>query len=102
MDEPITTILCKKYFNFNNEMMNIHGEFVEGNYYNKFDLEIDSEYKYIYIYFNIKNGIRFSFIKNDYIFKYFYDYFYDNTEIRKIKLKKISYDTNRRRSKDNR
>ena len=100
MNEPIRTILCKKYFREGGK--NIFGEYKEGVYYNRFLLETEElskknpvpyTYKYVYIY--NENGIgghRFHLNKNkreNIIFPCFYDYFYDNQELRKLKLKKI-------------
>ena len=104
MNNPITTILCKKYFREGKvpRPSNIFGEYKEGVYYNRFLLETEElskknpvpyTYKYVYIY--NENGIgghRFHLNKNkreNIIFPCFYDYFYDNQELRKLKLKKI-------------
>ena len=97
MNEPIRTVLCK-----NSVKEGIFGNYVEGVYYNKFILETEEcskknpipyTYKYIYIYNeNGVGGVRFHLDKNkreNPIFPCFYDYFYDNKELRKLKLKKI-------------
>jgi len=98
MNEPITTILCKKDCREGGKV--IFGEYKEGVYYRKFILETEElskknpipyTYKYIYIYGN-NGGHRFHLDKNkreNVIFPCFYDYFYDNKEIRKLKIKKL-------------
>ena len=101
MNEPITKILCKKYYK--SPGRKLFGEYHVGKYYDKFILETEEfqkltpipyTYKYIYIYNkNGTGGIRFHLNKDkpeNIIFPCFYDYFYDNQEIRRMKLKKLS------------
>jgi hypothetical protein len=100
MNNPIAIVLCKKDYRCGGEI--VFGDFKSGEYYNDFQLEtlnyeplqpITSLYKYIYIWNkNKKGGIRFHLSKdklaNNYL-PWFYDYFYDEQEIRKIKLKNL-------------
>ena len=102
MNTPITDIICKKSFRSGGQ--NIYVDFIKGTQYSKFILEtqdmsldyyIPFTYKYIYIY-DEHGGIRFHLNKNlegwgceDPTFPNFYDYFYDQREIRKLKLEKI-------------
>lgn len=102
MNYKIKTVLCKKYFKSSGNK--IYAEFFEGKYYNKFYIEEDDigeiqipyKYKYIYI-FSEKGGYRFHLDKNgnQSFFMNFYEYFYDEIDLRKIKIKKLkNNDTN--------
>lgn len=96
MNYKINSVLCKKYFR--GEGINFYAEFFENNFYNKFILEDDDigkisipyNYKYIYIY-SKKGGHRFHLDKNcnENYMPNFYDYFYDDKELRKLKIKKF-------------
>lgn len=101
MNEKITKIVCKKTLREGGEY--IYGEYIKGVQYDKFILETEElsrsnpipyTYKYIYIY--NKNGIggfRFHLDKNtreNPNFLCFYDYFYDNKELRKLKIKQLN------------
>ena len=100
MNEPIRTILCKKSFRQGGTQ--IYGEYLEGIYYTDFILETEEltrlhpipyTYKYIYIKNESHGGIRFhldKYNRENIIFPCFYDYFYDNQELRKLKLMKIN------------
>lgn len=100
MNEPIRTILCKKNFREGDNIF--AAEYNEGIFYNKFILETEEcsrknpipyTYKYIYIYNKDgKGGLRFHLDKKkreNPIFPCFYDYFYDNKELRKLKINKL-------------
>ena len=100
MNYAITKIICKK------SIILPFATFREGIEYNKFILETEEmskiqsipyKYKYIYIYAdvrdNIQGGTRFHLDKDlvhHFIFDNFYEYFYDNKEIRKLKLNKLN------------
>ena len=98
MNEKITKVICKKYLRTGGDT--IYAEYKENTQY-KFVLETDDVYgydipyiyKYIYI-FSEHGGYRFHLDRNisdtsKIYFLNFYDYFYDNKEIRKLKLIKI-------------
>lgn len=98
MNNNITQILCKK--NFRTNFSNGAG-FIKNEFYKQFSIETEDlsnyiipyVYKYIYVYTNNQTGgHRFHLDKNDHThyIPNFYDYFYDDIEIRKIKLKKLS------------
>jgi hypothetical protein len=102
MDKPITTVLCKKYFRNGGKIL--FGEYHEGVQYNNFfleerigdgpDMEAKLNFEFIYIYNqNGNGGHRFRLNKidnrNEYM-PYFFDYFYNNQELRKFKLQKIT------------
>ena len=104
MNTPITKVICKKPFRKGGD--NIYVDFKIGVTYDKFNLETDAffsdpkvpyKYKYIYIY-DEHGGYRFHLNKNVKYesFPNFYDYFYDQKELRKLKLEKIN-ENNRNR-----
>jgi len=100
-------IICKKYFRSGGE--NIYAEYIKGTQYRKFLLENNlgsfrlrlldplvtnkHEIYFIYVY-SLHGGHRFRTRKKDYnspsYLPYFYDYFYNENEIRKLKLKKLN------------
>lgn len=98
MNDKITKVICKKNVNEGGNF----AIFREGIEYSKFEVEteeisklnpISYTYKYIYIYSAPRGGCRFHLDKNldnHIIFHNFYDYFYDNNELRKLKLNKIN------------
>ena len=93
------TILCKKYYRFGGTY--VFGEFHPGVFYDKFLLETEDwdkdnpvpyYNKYIFIYNKDgKGGLRFHLRRDgkENYFPCFYDYFYDDKELRKMKLEKI-------------
>jgi len=100
MNKPIKEVLCKKYYHYGG--CEFFGEFFKNEFSKRFQLEdihfnptiIDSEYIYIWNN-NRKGGIRFKITKleENYNLPYFYDYFCNENEIRKFKLKHIKNKT---------
>ena len=106
MKPLIKTVLCKKYYRSGGDV--IYGEFMKGEYYNHFQLEKwnnspltnddKDDFKYIYIWNNHRpGGIRVHFELGivsmpNMGLPYFYDYFCNEIELRKEKLKQIEND----------
>jgi hypothetical protein len=102
MNIPITKVICKKPIRSGGQK--IYVDFKVGVEYSKFILETEDTsldysvpytYKYIYIY-DETGGLRFHLNKNldgwgceNPTHPNFYDFFYDQREIRKLKLEKI-------------
>ena len=93
-------ILCKKEYRISESYTNMFiinsDYFNKGEYYKNFRIEINIEDNIdstIFIYFNnSSHGLRFKINKNSnkyYYLPYFYDYFYTDIEIRKLKLNEI-------------